>query len=324
MQFGLIIGTLAWFIWKRVPPRAVVVCAILGGAFVSYNISVYRSAMHDASLFGGGKGANLSELEQMKEVTDKGTEMRNAVYYIAATETLGAYDFGLFQWNQLIFRNFPAQIFGRSAKENLMSLGGLLHLGANAERASGYEAALGTTTGGITDAFASFWYFGCLEFFVIGYFMRRFYESAVRGAPVWQLGCALLTVDSLLAITHTTDHALTPWVQAGLFLGPTLIYARVRPGEGKRDIISAAPASNGTSFRVGARYPAWHDVGTGRGVRKFSARLPRSETRLWILASRVGRKRLWRRLPERQLWSRLAWNRQSQRSETHIGVKNEA
>ena len=294
IQFVLIIGTLAWFVRKKLPPRPVIVCGILAGAFVCYNISVYRSAMKHGNLFSEGSGANISQLKQMNAVTEEGTEMQNAVYYIAATETLGAYDFGLFHWNVLVFRYFPAQIFGASAKQNLMSLGGLLEIGRNAERAYGYENDVGSTVGGITDAFASFWYFGCLVFFAIGYCMRRFYESALRGSPVWQIACALMIVYSLLAITHSTNHFLAPWVQAAFFLGPALIYARARPGEGKREIISAMQNSKAAGTQVVAKSRSWHGSQTSPLGRQISANLQKSKTRHGRFASRPPRRRLGR------------------------------
>jgi hypothetical protein len=290
IQFVLIIGTLAWFVRKKLPPRPVIVCGILAGSFICYNISVYRSAMKHGSVF--GSGANVSQLKQMNAVTEEGTEMQNAVYYIAATETLGAYDFGLFHWNVLVFRYFPAQIFGASAKQNLMSLGGRLEIGMNAEHAYGYENSVGSTVGGITDAFASFWYFGCLEFFAIGYFMRRLYESALRGSPVWQIACALMTVYSLLAITHSTDHAVAPWVQAALFLGPALIYARTRPGEGNREIISAMQNARATGSHVVAKSPAWHGSQTNPLGRQILANLQKSKTGRGWFASRLPQRRL--------------------------------
>jgi hypothetical protein len=241
IQFVLIIAMLLWFIRKKIPPRPVMACGILAGAILSYNIGIYRSAMNSGGLFTGVGAARLSDLKKMsatgsleRVTTEGGLEMRNAAYYIAATEELGAFDFGLYQWNALVFAYFPAQIFGKTAKENLMSVGGMLHIGENAARAYGYESEIGTTTGGITDAFASFWYFGCLEFFAIAYFMRRLYESALRGSPVWQIGCALMTVFSLHAITHNTAWFVAPWVHAALFLGPALVYARIRPLQSAR------------------------------------------------------------------------------------------
>jgi hypothetical protein len=200
-------------------------------------------------------------LKEMNAVTEGGTEMRNAVYYMAATEELGAFDFGLFHWNTLVFTFFPRQIFGMSAKANLMSLGGLLQIGRNAERAYGYEGSYGTTNGGISDAFASFWYFGCFEFFVMAYCIRRVYESAARGPPVWQLAYALMIYSCLLAITHSTNCAVVPWVQGALFLGPALIYARVRPGEGKREVISSMQIIDQGRSPVGAGCPAHHRSG---------------------------------------------------------------
>jgi hypothetical protein len=289
IQFFFIIGILAWFVRKKLPPRPVIVCGILAGSFLCYNISVYRSAMKHGSLFSGGSGANISQLKQMNAFTEEGTEMQNAVYYISATERLGAYDFGLFHWNQLVSLYLPAQIFGLSAKQNLMSLGGLLKVYSNAGKVYGYEWATGTTPGGITDAFASFWYFGCLEFFAIGYFMRRLYESALRGSPVWQIACALMTVYSLLAITHNTDHAVAPWVQAALFLGPALMYARARPGEGKQETISAAQTSRA------ARSPADITSPVQQGLRAVPAR------------RRMGRRSRFGRPP----LGRESWNRRT-------------
>lgn len=313
VQFALMIGTLFWFVRRKIPPRAVIVCAILAGAFLCYNISTYRSVMAGVGWF--RTGGQLEKLKEMKEVTDQGTEMRNAAYYIAATQSLGAFDFGLFQWNLLVFRNFPGQIFGAALKQNLMSLGGLVQIGANAARAYGYQTDFGSTTGGITDAFASFWYFGCLEFFLIGYFMRRVYESALRGSLIWQLGCALLAVDSLLAITHTTNHFLTAWVQAAFFLGPAFLYARARPGERNREIITSVPASNGTIAKVESRVPVRKGGGRICGVAKFSARLPQFELRRWnrrsLHFSRLGRKLLTSRLPQRFLGNCPPWKKKS-------------
>jgi hypothetical protein len=68
--------------------------------------------------------------------------------------------------------------------------------------------------------------------------MRRIYESAVGGSPVWQLACALMTVFALHAITHSTSWFVWPWVPAVVFLGPALAYARARPGEGNSETIS--------------------------------------------------------------------------------------
>ncbi|HUD47636.1 MAG TPA: hypothetical protein VMR33_12445 [Candidatus Baltobacteraceae bacterium] len=243
IQFALTIGMFLWFIRRKLPPRPVILCGIVVGAFVSYNIATYREAMSHSSLFKAGSGAKVSELKQMNVVTEEGTEMRNAAYYLAATETLYAFDLGVSHWSAFVWYFFPAHIFGLTAKENLMTLGGILHIGANAQIAYGYQNATGSTVGGITDAFASFWYFGCLEFFAIGYIMRRLYVSAVGGMFVWQLACSLITVFSLLAITHSTHVMLLCWVPVTAFLGSSLVYARAKPGEAKSETIPAVAGS---------------------------------------------------------------------------------
>ena len=301
IQFVLIIGMLMWFIRKKVPPRLVVACVILAGAILSYNIGIYRSAMSHVSLFNNARAIDISGLNQMsvtdplKRVTSEGgSEMRNSAYYIAATEKLGAYDFGLYQWSVLVWEYFPAQIFGSAAKQNFMSFGGLLEIGRNAERAYGYQSGTGTTTGGMTDAFASFWYFGCLEFFAIAYLMRRLYEAAIRGSPVWQLACALLTVYALHAITHSTAWFVSPWVSLVIFVVPTLVYARARPGDGKREVIGAMQVATEIRSRANSKLATWCDKESYRGKLKFAVRLPQPGTKYGNFVSRFGAKQFGR------------------------------
>ena len=181
-----------------------------------------------------------------------------------------------------------------------------MQLGRNAARAYGYESSTGTTTGGITDAFASFWYFGCLEFFAVAYFMRRLYESAVRGSPVWQFACALMTVYALHTVTHCTTWFVLPWVNAAIFVVPALVYARVRPGEGNREIISAIQLPRSTRAPSGMQLSAWNGAGKSRIERNILAR-PKIKRR--ILARGTG----WRglgRLPtlRRSQLGRSTWN----------------
>ena len=80
----------------------------------------------------------------------------------------------------MVFNFVPAQLFGSEFKSSL-------EIPLNERQFSvDYESdwVLGSTNTGMADAFASFWYFGALKFFVIAYLLGRIYRAAAAGNPV--------------------------------------------------------------------------------------------------------------------------------------------
>ncbi len=84
----------------------------------------------------------------------------------------------------------------------------------------------GSTATGLSEAFASFWYFGALEFLLIGLFMGRWYRAAVAGNIAAQVSVILLMTAALESITHSTEVFLSDVLVLGLFLLPVLLIAR--------------------------------------------------------------------------------------------------
>jgi hypothetical protein len=90
-----------------------------------------------------------------------------------------------------------------------------------------YTKRSGLTTTGMTDSFGSFWYFGCIKFFIIAFIMSKLFLAANRGNSVAQILCMVLTVPAMHAITHSTFWFYKFWPHMLLFLLPALLYARV-------------------------------------------------------------------------------------------------
>jgi hypothetical protein len=131
------------------------------------------------------------------------------------------FDLGIVHWNQLVFSYVPAQIVGRELKEALY-----LPMARPLYEEYFYTPAMGSTLTGLADAFQSFWYFGCLKFFLIAFVMQKLWLAARGGNLTAQLLYMLMPVYALQAITHTTHYFVSPWVHLGIFLLPALLWAR--------------------------------------------------------------------------------------------------
>jgi hypothetical protein len=91
-----------------------------------------------------------------------------------------------------------------------------------------YNPPRGATETGMSDAFASFWYFGAVEFFLIALVLGRIYRAAMSGSTAAQILYALSAATSMMEITHSTQWLFSDWVEMGVFLLPMLAFARVR------------------------------------------------------------------------------------------------
>ena len=152
-----------------------------------------------------------------------GYELTNTVYKIETLDRNLNFDFGLSLWNQLVFSYVPAQFLGADFKRSLIVSESLDDSVYNEFY---YTRATGTTSTGMADAFASFWYFGALKFFLIAFILSKLYRAAVRGNFVAQFLSIVLMTPALHAITHSTNWFFKDWPQILFFVGPVLLLAR--------------------------------------------------------------------------------------------------
>lgn len=211
----------AWFVWGMAVPRGLALAAVLLAAVALNSAGDYRAVTAGK---GGRTWSDLSVANLVANFSDVlrngGPEMRNAVFRVHDAGRLMAFDFGAFHWNVLVFNFVPAQIVGSQMKQSLL-------VPIPAQSGSDYDPPTGTTETGMADAFASFWFLGCIKFFLISFILGRLYCNAMQGHLVSQVLYIASIVPAMLAITHHTQWFISNWLQILIFLLPGLALARV-------------------------------------------------------------------------------------------------
>lgn len=233
--FCFAIACALWFNRKWMLPRSLAVVVILGFAVYSAVIGDYRRIMKDDSSdkINNIKGINVAEkLEEEGIRNDQCEELKNAAYIMAAYSKSGRYDLGVTFYNAIIGQYVPRQLVGEEFKKALM--------GVTPDEVVKDEYNYSFTTGschtGVADVFASFWYFGSLVFFVIGYVMRRIWEGAERGYIVHQFLYVNMLALILGVFNGDIASFITPWIHILVFAGPVFVFARDRMLECKEQV----------------------------------------------------------------------------------------
>jgi hypothetical protein len=223
-EFFMIILLAWWFQRDRCIPRPLMLAGLIFGALVVNSIGDYRAASGSKE---GPKWSDISNIDfvgNLERLTEHGgPELTNAVYVFAAVKRTMEFDFGIIHWNALVFSYVPAQLVGSELKNALY-----VPIVSPVYEVFFYEPALGTTYTGFSDAFQSFWYFGCLKFFLIAFILQKLWWAARGGSLTGQLLYMLLPIQSLEAITHSTHSFVAPWLHIAMFLLPALFLARKR------------------------------------------------------------------------------------------------
>jgi len=205
-------------------PRSVMLVGMCAGGLLINSIGDYRALSMGQSGPQWDQIANIDFFGNISQIAEQGgAEVRNAAYNIAAVSRNMEYDFGLSHWNALVFAYVPAQLVGSGIKESLY-----IALPQPSQEEFFYLPAPGSTWTGLSDAFQSFGYLGCLNFFVVAYFMQKFWLAARGGNLTAQLAYMLIPVYALEAITHTTQRFLDPWPHLAVFFLPALLLSRRR------------------------------------------------------------------------------------------------
>lgn len=231
-----------WFNRRWAPPRSVIIGAFIVGALVINSAGDYRSTMlreDGASWSGAGVEEILSidfvgNLKRIAEGNAGGEEVRNAALTIEAVDRQLSFDYGFSLWNGFVHSYIPAQLIGADVKTALT-----IELGNPPYKEFGHIPHTGTTFTGLADSFSSFWFFGAVKFFLIGYILSRWYRAASEGNFVAQLVILLSTGSALLAITHTTHQFFLVFIKLAAFTIPALIYARVKRRTSHQGVVSA-------------------------------------------------------------------------------------
>jgi hypothetical protein len=239
-EFVLMIALAFWFQrgWKT--PRFAVFLGLLIMLAGILGIGDYRKATLYSRETDWSAVLNIDLTGKWDQLmTEGGGEMRNAVNAIEHVDQSREFNFGLSHWNEIMFAYVPAQFLGREFKDSLFfDIPELFDVN--------YRLPfIGSTLTGFSDAFASFWYFGCLKFFLISLAMGRIYSLAVRGSTTMQAVYMLSVGPAMLTITHFTNEIVNAWIQMAVFLFLFRSYAKIRPNPGSSLCSRAASLAPG-------------------------------------------------------------------------------
>jgi hypothetical protein len=245
-EFFLMILLAWWFQRNRCIPRPLMLAGLILGALFVNSVGDYRALSSDSNGPKLNEVSNIDFLGNLSQLTEHGgPELTNAVYAIAGVDRTLEFDFGIYHWNQLVFAYVPAQLVGAELKSSLY-----LPLAVPAYEEFLYTPPLGSTQTGFSDAYQSFWYFGCLKFFLIAFVMQKLWWAARDGNLLAQLLYMLMPMAALEAITHTTQNFVGPWVHIGIFLLPAMLLTRRRRAEPTVAYESRRPAPAARSMVV--------------------------------------------------------------------------
>jgi hypothetical protein len=276
-EYVLTIILSLWLFKGVTVPRPVFLGFVIAGSLVLYSIGDYRAAvvgegkLYNSILTGGNFGAFKKTLEipfaeNMKQVAEQGgSEYRAAVFAIADADEKRRFDYGLSHWNEFVRHNVPAQLVGRGFQKSLM-----FNLPGPGANQFGFEKSGATSEPGIVDAFRSFWYFGCLEFFLIGVFMRLVLNSARAGSVSFAFLYIVLVPTALLIVSHPIDFFVQPVIHVTVFLGGAALLVRILQPSAIVSTVSNAPRGNRSPVRPEAPVPSAANRKPKKGTADFT------------------------------------------------------
>jgi hypothetical protein len=233
-----------WFYRGWTAPRMLALVGVLLAAVSLNSTADYRSIVREKGNLDWEQISNIKVIDNfIRVLEDGGPETRNAVERMDIVSKSEAFDYGLFHWNTIVFNFVPAQIFGETFKKSLQA-------DFNDQYGREYDPPLGSTETGMSDSFASFWYFGALKFFVIAYVLARLYCTARQGWVVPQILYIFGITAAMLSVSHHTQWLLSTYIHLAMLLLPWLLLLRRRPREPASQTNSADLRSSRTVLRA--------------------------------------------------------------------------
>ncbi|MEH1827703.1 MAG: hypothetical protein V7L22_20590 [Nostoc sp.] len=227
MTFIIIVGLSFWLAWRYVPPRMLVITAVVLLIFIIPVVGELRSRFWDL-VFSGKWEKILSSSQGAFETQQKGDilELRNAAFIADATEKMGLYGYGSGWWDSIVFQYVPGQIVGYDFKQSLQFN---LITREELENLYGYTIPSGTTITGVGDSFAEFGYFGCFSFGLIAYFFKHLWISAVYKKSIFSSLLYMgLVSPAMVGLTHGIGRFWQEAIFQVFFVSLAVYYSRVK------------------------------------------------------------------------------------------------
>ncbi len=227
MTFIIIVGLSFWLVLRYVPPRALVITAVVLLAFIIPVVGELRNRFWDL-VFSGDWQEILSASQGAFETQQKGDilELRNAAFIADATEKTGMYGFGSGWWNNIVFQYVPGQIVGYDLKQSLQFN---FITREKLEYLYGYTIPSGTTITGVGDSFAEFGYLGCFSFALIAYSFKHLWISAVYQKSIFSSLLYMgLVSPAMVGLTHGIGRFWQEAIFQVFFVSLAVYYSKTK------------------------------------------------------------------------------------------------
>ena len=229
MTFAIIIGLSLFLVRRWVPPKWLIVTAMLMVTFLIPLFGELRGGVWNL-VFSGNWQEILSATQQSFNSLQKGDilELRNAALVIDVANRTGLYGFGTGWWDSIVFQFVPGQIVGfdfkKSLQFNLWDTYSEIF-----SNLYGYTRPNGTTIPGVGDCFMEFSYFGCVVFGLIGYMFKHLWISAVYQKNTFTRILYMGMISpGMVGLTHGIGRFFQEAIFQLIFVGLAVYYARVK------------------------------------------------------------------------------------------------
>ena len=222
LNIVLILVVSIYFATKWVPPRALVIAAVVFGGLAIFAVPQYRGIVSHEDRVDWAAVKEIDLVSTYRGVLDRGGEVQNAVYIIQAADMMGDFGLGRITWNGIVQMLVPRQIVGEDTKKALKF-----------EYASPLEVAYimlgyvrdlkGTTMTGLSTTFAELWFFGGALYYVIAFILGRLFARGLAGDRLSQVLYAVIIVHGLHAITHSHTWFFGKALYAVIILVPLFV-----------------------------------------------------------------------------------------------------
>ena len=200
-ELAAIIGGGCFFGRNIVPPRALLIFASVLGIVLIHQAGAMRSFVkeNDSTIIEAFSAESTRTLSVLHLERDQVAEVQGAVSDIAIVDQGATIRPFASIWNQLVSQYYPSFVFGREAKDALMTAP-FTGEGGAVSRFRGY---FGSTRTGFSDTYTSFGPLGVIAFAFVSVLFGWIYERASTGDLRAQLLYLVLLSDGLLVITHS-------------------------------------------------------------------------------------------------------------------------
>ncbi|MBF2066450.1 MAG: hypothetical protein IGS39_18820 [Calothrix sp. C42_A2020_038] len=227
MTLIIIIGLSLYLVRRYIPPRWIVIAALLSITFLIPLFGELRGGFWNL-VFSGDWQELISLAQKAFNSQQKGDilELRNAALLIDAVSQTNKYGLGTGWWDAIIFQYVPGQIVGYDLKESLQFK--VLNFDLLSSLYE-YQIPTGTTITGVGDSFIEFGYLGSFCFFIIGYMFKNLWISSFyMKSTISRLLYMGLVSSAMLALTHGVGRFFQEAIFQIFFVSLVAYYAQVK------------------------------------------------------------------------------------------------